>query len=334
MKRYSRLFKVLMFTVLLLSAIIIIFPSVSAIDKFFTYDSQLEVTYDEDVLNTVVFQPDGPPVTIPITIKHMVYVPDAIFSGFLLRILFLQTFMITSAQINLEIINPPEWAAMSLSNANPYVEIDTEEKSAETSLIIAAHDDAPAEGFTLQVKASIDPLLNNHVNAQEVYINIIFQPGYIPLINLYSESPNIVVSPQETVNIPIEITNLGNKQTIVRAKIIDKPDGWATLLPQSQIIIPSASDPGDNKELLTFSVTPPYGFGWHNEIETLILEFTPEFSPPTSGSNRSAFIGTPVQFQVNIRNRGFSTPGYEFVFLIAAISIILILSKKRLISNK
>ena len=148
-------------------------------------------------------------------------------------------------------------------------------------------------------------------------MDIVFQPGYIPLIDVYTDNPSRIVGPQETINFPITITNLGNKQTLVTARITDAPEGWSTLLPQSQIIIQSGSN---NIGQLAFSITPPYNLGWHNEIETFTIEFTPEFSPP---QGESRFVGTPVPFQVTVRNRGFSTPGFEGgLFLLAAIVVV------------
>jgi len=78
---------------------------------------------------------------------------------------------------------------------------------------------------------------------------------------------------------------------------------------------------------MSFSITPPYGFGWHNELETITIEFTPQFSPPQG--NASSNIGTPVPFQVIIRSRGFSTPGFELIGVFLALIIISIIIKKQ-----
>jgi len=157
-----------------------------------------------------------------------------------------------------------------------------------------------------------------------------FTPGYIPLINVYTAQPARVVDPHTTVNFPIEITNLGNKETIVTAKIIRYPEGWAPLLSQSQIVIPATTETsGVNTGELIFSITPPYGFGWHDEVETITLEFTPQFSPPGGGGNQSGLIGTPVPFQLTIRSRGFSLPGFEFLGIAGALIITAIFMKKR-----
>ncbi len=316
----------LIISIVLFSTLFAITPTSSA--KLITYEAVLEMDYDESAVNEAVFQPDGPPVSIPISLRFKAEVPPAFLSSIPLRILFLQTFIITSAQIRLSVINNPDWAAISITNPTPYVEIDSEFATTQTSIVIAAHDDAPAEGFSLKIKAETDQLLNKHVPAKEAYMDIVFQPGYIPLIDVYTEDPSRVVGPQETVTFPVRITNLGNKQTIVTAKIIDYPENWSPLLSQAQIIIPSAEGAGENNVgYLSFSITPPYDLGWHNDLETITLEFTPEFSPPQA--NRSRFVGTSVPFQVTIRSRGFSTPGFETVGLLFAAVILIALFKKR-----
>ena len=315
--------------ILLISVIISIVPSTSAVDKILTFNSVLEMTYDQEYLNQAV-QPDGPAVTIPVTIKYKVEVPENVLKYTALRMLFFQTFIVTAVKVKMEILNEPDWASVSLVNPNPYIDIDTEFTETTTAVVIAPYKDAPARPFTLRIKAETDPVLNNHVPANSAELNMVFTPGYIPLINVYTEQPARVVEPQTTVSFPIKITNLGNKETIVTVKVTDYPSGWAPLLAQSQIVIPAAGETsGDNIAELSFSITPPYGLGWHNELETITLEFTPQFSPPGGGGNQSGLIGTPVPFQLSVRNRGFSTPGFELFGVLGALIITMIVIKKR-----
>ncbi|MCX6664482.1 MAG: hypothetical protein NT038_00240 [Euryarchaeota archaeon] len=314
-----RTMKVSILMCILFGSTIIMTTTPSASAKLITYNSVLQMSYDESTVNNAVFQPDGAPVSIPITVKFKVEIPENFLSNFLMRIIFLQTFIITSAKVKLSIDNPPDWAAVSIANANVYPDITTNFSEVNTALIIAAHSDAPSEGFTLKIKAETESLLNKHVPPNSAELTIVFKPGYIPLIDVYTESPSRIVGPQETVTFPVKITNQGNKQTLVTARIITYPDGWSPLLSQSQIVIPSASEsPGNNVGYMSFSITPPYGLGWHNDLETITLEFTPQFSPPAAGVNNT---GTPVPFQVTVRNRGFSTPGFECIGVLAALVI-------------
>lgn len=296
------------------STLLAIVPSTSA--KLLTYNAVLSLSYDADAVNNAVFQPDGAPYNIPINIKFKVEIPPIFISNLALRLIFLQTMIITSASVKITVLNPPTWAAVSINPSPQYVDINNTFSEAQAILSIAAHADAPSEGFSLNLKAETDSLLNGHVASQVASLDIVFKPGYIPLIDVYTENPTRIVGPQETVTFPIKITNLGNKQTLVTARIINYPNGWSPLLSQSQITIASVKE-GNNVGYLSFSITPPYGMGWHNELETITLEFTPQFSPPSG--NISNNIGTPVPFQVTVRNRGFSTPGFEVAGLFLAV---------------
>jgi hypothetical protein len=317
----------------LFSTILISPDTTTAEAKFFTFDSELQITYDADAVNQATFPPDGPPVSIPIYINYRVDIPQAIFSNTLLRIIFLQTIIIFSAQISITVVNQPEWAAVSITPSNPYVNIDNTFQNTTAILQIAAHSDAPAEGFTLKLHATVPPLLNQHIGAKEADLNIIFQPGYIPLINIDVENPSRIIDPQSTCTFKITITNLGNKETLVTGKVIQAPDGWAALLSQTQITIPSTKSAGNNVASLSFSITPPYGFGYHNDVGSILLEFTPQFSPPQG--NNPSYIGTPVQVPLIVRSRGFSVPGFEIFGMIIAlgISIALIARKQKIKQN-
>jgi hypothetical protein len=129
-------------------------------------------------INTGAFRPDGPPVNIPLTIKYKVEVPPAFITNPLLRIVFLQTFIILSAQVQLTIENPPSWAAVSINPSSPAVAIATAWNYTQAVVTIAAHDDAPAEGFTLKIKATTPEILNRHVGPATTTFDLVFAPGY------------------------------------------------------------------------------------------------------------------------------------------------------------
>lgn len=245
--------------------------------KLLTYDAALQLYYNSTAVTNARFQPDGPPALIPIYIQYRVFVPPAFISSQILRLIFLQTFIITNAQISLTVENQPTWAAVSITPSNPYVNISNIFETATAILSIAPHADAPAQGFNLNIHASVPSLLNNHVTAKEADLQIIFQPGYIPLINIDVDNPSRIVNPQQTTTFRIGITNMGNKQTLVTGKIIQSPEGWAGLLSNTQILIDTAQSGQGNTQYISFSVTPPYGLGYHDDLAQINLEFTPQF---------------------------------------------------------
>lgn len=320
---------ILMFILLssTLGTFLIITPK-PASAKLITYDSVLQITYNAADLNNAVFSPSGQPVSIPINVSFNVNVPPLFMSNIVLRLIFLQSFIITNARIQLSIENPPDSAAISIANPDVYVDISTTPKSAQSAIIITPHANAPAEGFNLIIKGVTDPLLNGHVPAKTAEANLQFQPGYTPYVNVYTDNPSVIVGPQETVTFPFKVTNLGNQQTQVSIIVINAPEGWKTLISDNSILIPSADQAGagNNVGSMSLSVTPPYGFGWHNDVETIQVEFIPSFYPPTVGKNQT---GNPIIKEINVRSRGFSTPGFELVGLLAALIIVAILIKKQ-----
>jgi hypothetical protein len=327
-RRTHALISSLILGVLLIGLLPTTAPTTSA--KLLVFNSILTMTSNTSTINNAVFQPDGQPVNIPLYINFKVEVPPAFISNTLFRIIFLQTFIIISAQVQLTLENPPAWAAVSINPSTPAVNIDTNFSQTEAVVTIAPHADAPAEGFTLRIKATTPELLNRHVGPSTTYFDLVFSPGYTPLIDVYTANPNRIVGPQDTVSFPIVITNKGNKQTLVTARLTSPlPEGWTPLLSTSQITINSAAN-GGNTGTLVFTITPPYGAGWHDDIKTFTLEFTPQFSPPKPNGSGT---GTPVPFQVTVRSRGFSTPGFETasvaLALIITIGLIAFMKKRK-----
>jgi hypothetical protein len=334
MTKHLRTIKVsIIMGILLLSMIVSIVPSASA--ALITFESVLEVDYEEEVVNDAIFQPDGASVAVPITIKYKAIVPPATVEIKTLRML-MYGLIIPDVRVSLSIVDKPDWCTVALTNPNPYVSPFSNPVGdfsyGETSVVVATYKDAPSRPFNLVIKAETPSILRNRVGPNQAEINIYFTPGYVPLINVYTTEPNRIVTPQETVTFPIEITNLGNKETLVTARVVEYPEGWSPLLSQSQIIIPSVAESGSgtNKMEMSFSITPPYGLGWHNDLETITIEFTPQFSPPMAGGNKT--IGTPVPFSMTVRSRGISTPGFEVIPLIIALGIVTIILKKRKIT--
>ena len=269
MRKHLNTLKIGFIILILLTLSLSFTPSVSAADKFFTYSSVLEVSYEDAAVNDAVFQPDGPPVSIPLKIRHKVEVPEEFISSFYLRLLFLQTFIVTSAQIKMEIVNAPDWAAISLSNANPYVDIATEFEETTTSLVIAAHKDAPAEGFTLRIKAEVDPLLNNHVPANEAELNIYFFTSPIIGVGIDIKNPVQEVSPGNFTKTEIELSNHGNIETTVTISQITSLQEWETYIIPNSVILPMPGM-GEN-ETIYFLVKPPDEF---EGIQIIELKFS------------------------------------------------------------
>jgi hypothetical protein len=298
--------------ILLFGSSIPITSTASAITLFQSY---LQLYANQ---TAVTVQPDGPAVSVQIRAQYKVeWLPKGPLS-FTWRMLFVGLMK----KIHFSVVNKPNWMNVALANPDMMVDVSDEFVEVVNSVIISVYKNAPAEKYTLIIHAEVPGKTIYGGDTAETQITV--TPGYIPLINVYTKKPTVEVAPQTSVNFPIEISNEGNKEAIVTGNIVNIPQGWVAYLPQSQVIVPSSVEGQDNKRTVTLSVTPPYGFGWHNELRTISIDFVAQASPPGSFEKTGVY-----HFQVMIRNKGFSLPGFELVLLLIAFLVISILMKKR-----
>jgi len=115
----------------------------------------------------------------------------------------------------------------------------------------------------------------------------------------------------------IEIENLGNAKTVVDFTILNFPKDW------SPNIISSTTITEDGKTTIQLLVQPPYGFGYHNERETVQIKIVPSYFADAT------LIGREYVETFTIQSRGFSTPGFEVAFTFIALIGVGLLLKKR-----
>jgi hypothetical protein len=109
-------------------------------------------------------------------------------------------------------------------------------------------------------------------------------------------------------------------------RIVNVPEGWVASIP-ANAFIGSAVDGKDPKDTINLLITPPYGFGYHNELEDITVSIKGQYFGGTSGET---LLETTEYFHtISIRNRGFSTPGFEAIFLVFALLGIAVIVKKR-----
>jgi hypothetical protein len=78
---------------------------------------------------------------------------------------------------------------------------------------------------------------------------------------------NIIETPPLVqVQLPIQITNLGNGKTIVENEVVSYPDGWTVSLPPQLIL-----EVDEYKEI-NLSIIAPYAF---SDEKSITMSFTP-----------------------------------------------------------
>ena len=305
--------------ILLISAIAALSTPSSARDKLYTFNSYVLLSYNPDDLSQHIAINNA--VTVPLTVEYYCDVPEdflKIIPIFTLRNSIIYGSPMPQQSIHLTIINVPDWANIYFSTPDHDIDFASSNDPAkiQVDLIISPLREAPSEPFNIQFKIEAEE--HGRVKGKTMNYNINFQPAYIPQIVVKADKPTRMVAPREPVNINVEIKNNANYWTIVRSEFITIPENWSPIINPSVIEIA----PGGT-ETIVLSVTPPYTLGWHDEIETIQINFRPEASP--GGTEQ----GPAYPLFVKLNNRGFSTPGFELAFVFVALALFIIIHQKK-----
>lgn len=320
--------------VLLLLSLATIGPVVSADEntaaedrvKLFSFQSYIDITADDAALNKNLLIDQS--INVPLTITYSTDVPDNFlqFLPWQLRNIILYGSMIgPMQQITLEVLDKPDWADINLAKNDILTNIPNENNPIEktTSLILSPYEEAPAQPYTITLKASCDQI--GRINKFSTQITISFTPSFVPTITIIPENPTRTVGPRESVNFEIKIKNEANKKARITPRINTSASEWSpTINPPFFDILPGA------EESFTFSVYSPYDFGWHNEIQSFQIDITTQIFP----LNEDAAVGGPYAIYLRLNNYGFSMPGFELLPILAAIGIALIMVRKKYLDRK
>jgi hypothetical protein len=320
-----RTFKVLVFVSIFLSSMfagIMLLPQQerSASAKLIEFHSYLDFDFNADPLNEPLAIDVS--VTVPVEIKYSTDIPD-----FFSKIPFPFNFLLLYGQsigpmqqINLEIVDPPDWANIYLSSPDIYLDIPFKadgERTKTTNLVLSPRVESPAESYTIKIRATCGDIGKlKGVTYQE---SLSFTPSFIPTIGINTEDPVRTVGPHESVNFKITIANRGNKITRVTPQLINSSNTWTPTINPTQYEIPPSSE-----ATFTFSVVSPFEFGWHNDYEKFQIDFKAEVYP-----YRSAAATSTRSVYLVINNYGFSTPGFELVFVAFAVIFVGFIIKKK-----
>jgi hypothetical protein len=290
--------------------------SETASAKLITYPSFLEIVFEEgalDRLNVPIGVEDV--ITIPFKVGYKIG-PAELTKTLAGKLWLFNAMIVFPTTVTVEVIDKPDWAQVYVTPSSLNIDIrdDGEYEWKYVSLVIAPLMDAPAEPDEFIIKASAPA--RGRIDEISFPMTIPYEPDYNPLIYVGVEDPSRSAAPGETLNFKTTLQNLGNKETIVSIDIKDAPAAWAPLLSVSSVPLGA----GETKEV-TFSVVTPYDFGWHDEMRSFTVEFTPEIFPKET----PAKAGTPEKIQVRVKSMGFFPRGVEFIIIILAIILILVI---------
>ena len=163
-----------------------------------------------------------------------------------------------------------------------------------------------------------------HIEPLTTTGTITIAPQYAPIVSVRPENTVYEVTPGEVLNIPVYLENLGNDKTRFLLSVDELPENWVASV-NTDIVVDSAIGGGNNKETVMLSVTPPYTFGYHQETQKIKFRAKGQYYASESGE---VLESDERVYEITIRNGGFSTPGFEGVFVILALVGIAFIVKK------
>lgn len=314
------------------------------------FDQYIDVDYDHSLLNRS-FDIDQS-INIPINITYWTNAPENLlgnilkncsllqiilegFSGLLWaqknKRLFGKSMPQQVLQLRIVDVDKIDWADINITQPDIPVDIPQISEVVEflkmpldgttkvkTSLIISPFAEAPAESYSieLEIKCAEMGMLNEIIFRK----NIDFTPSFSPKIQINSEKPVRIADPYDAVNFKITVTNTANKKIRVTPQLLNVDSKWSpTINPQFKDIV------SGEKDEFVFSIYAPYDFGWHDEVQSFQINFTAAAFPLSEGIT----IGGPYQISLTVNNHGFSTPGFEFLMIVFAVLLFIILINRR-----
>jgi len=222
----------------------------------------------------------------------------------------------------------PDWITVSLEPnvVNPRIG-DLAEGNAyaydTVNMRVSFSKNAPAnERVAVGIKMEADKIsgLFWAINEKTSIGQLTIIPQFLPVIDATPVDNLKEVSPGEFADFKIELTNLGNAETQVIFDIVDSsiPKGWSANIPAYTFV--GSEDQGSSpKKTVTLRIQPPYSFGYHNEVQDIKVELYGRY---WSGKKDVNLTTETFELTFTIRNRGFSTPGFEGIIVIAAFVVV------------
>ncbi len=247
----------------------------------FKLQSILNINWDG---NIEPLQPGGASCNIPLNISCVV--TGGIFGEYILWY-----YRITNQylDVSLDLEEIPSYCHSSLSTTQLQFPITNTPTYQIVQMTLAVDYTAPAyEALSLKINASVDdkkgPLgLFTIIEGYQRTSMIFFIADYLPLLAIRLEDNVIQTTPGITVNVPIDVKNLGNGKTTVFATIEEVPSGWIGIV-TDQVDL----EVDENKSMI-LQIRTPTNF---NGNRVFTLYFTPHFSHDLSK------MGKPVSVSV------------------------------------
>jgi hypothetical protein len=316
MNKFMKTIKIsLIFCFLLTILLIVNIPTSSAFGEIYNCQSFIDIEYDE-ALTKQPLLPIDMTLDIPLTVKYSVegrledYVPE-IYENMGLEVF-----------IYIKVFSTPEWCKATVSPSVILLTATPEGVSETINLSVQVNRDTHAfVSGDITIEFKVDRM--GAIQGNTSYHKVSFTNGYFPMLNLNTPDGTVkTTTPDDIAGFNLEIENLGNSLTNVSIEILDAPNGWSVGVPSS-ILIDAKTFGSESKKSVQVSIKPPYSAGYHNERETITLAIKPSYF------NNASISGEEYYVTFVIKNKGYSTPGFESAFVIMGLIVVFYISKKR-----
>ena len=310
-------FKIIVTLTFLFLLLTYLMPSSSAAitDDWFVNEPVIEVEYDSEYIYDPI-TPYSAPTDIPIRVKIKI-------SGINQHIVA-KRYSNQFFYIDLSLEEVPEWCKATIFPTLIQMPVDQKWQYANATVTLTLDRNSPAfEVSYLKIKIESRGMGNKATVIKKGNVTRIipFTVGYVSLLGINElEGNHKQITPDETARFPIEVINLGNGITDINTDILSIPDGWyVDIIP---IVTVDEFLGGSYKTILNLVVKPPVNFGYREDREEIKISITP------SSNYNSSYEGEDYLLSFFVYSRGFSTPGFEAIFLIFGIILVLFIIRK------
>ena len=217
--------------------------------------------------------------------------------------------------VKLEIIEGDEdWITPSLAQSTITI---TPDEDREVMLTVAITPEAPyLKSHNIIIRATAEK--NSIWTASENELTVTIYPEFLYFVSATTELNYAEVGPPGTHKFPVTVVNDASYVVKYYFEAKNIPKNWVVSAPNSLTVN------AKSREKAMISVTPPYDFGYHDEIAAFTVDVYAEPFPTTQGYEREQVDS--LNFQ--IKNRGFSTAfsgAGIFVFIFGIIAILVLI---------
>lgn len=235
---------------------------------------------------------------------------------------FIENFYMPPTTVTLSVQGDDEnWIEVILdkNELEMYPTTENDDKSEQIGITIVVNEEAPyiqTRKITISAIAEGKTLWKSDTKT----IDITYQTDFVYFVSSNTDKNFYETTPQEPLSIPINLINTATYDVKFDFKIDrEAPKGWAITPPNTRRV--ASSQRGENVQDVLLSVTPPYDFGYHDEIASLTIDVYAKPFP----SGPDYIKVDSLNFQVQSRGFSFSPSGVGIFVMIIPILLIVLL---------